>query len=74
VRKHKNMDNGEVEEATEEDRLEKPITIDGITAPWVIDHFIAGKQALRVSYESIEYNKPVPDSLFTKPATIKGLK
>jgi hypothetical protein len=74
LRKHKNVDNGEVEEATEEDRLEKPITIDGITAPWVIDHFIAGKQTLRVSYESIEYNKPVPDSLFTKPATIKGLK
>ncbi|MDQ2854807.1 MAG: hypothetical protein M3R68_00640 [Acidobacteriota bacterium] len=74
MRKHKNLDNGEVEEALEEDRLEKPITIDGITAPFVIDHFIAGKQTLRVSYESIEYNKPVPDSLFAKPASIKGLK
>jgi len=58
----------------EEDRLEKPITIDGVTAPWVIDHFVAGKQISRITYESIEYNKPVPDSLFTKPATIKGLK
>jgi len=73
-RKRKNMDNGELEEALEEDRLQKPITIDGITAPWVIDHFIAGKQSSRISYDSIEYNKPVPDSLFTKPATLKGLK
>jgi len=74
MRKHKNMDSGEMEETIEEDRLEKPITIDGITAPWVIDHFISGKQTSRINYESIEYNKPVPDSLFTKPASIKGLK
>ena len=73
-RKRKNADSGELEEAIEEDRLAKPITIDGVTAPWVIDHYIAGKQTSRISYESIEYNKPIPDSLFTKPATIKGLK
>jgi hypothetical protein len=74
LRKRKNFDSGEIEEATEEDRLAKPITIDGITAPWVIDHFIAGKQSSRITYESIEYNRPISDSLFTKPATIKGLK
>lgn len=74
LRKHKNMDNGEIEEFMEEDRLAKPISIEGITAPWVIDHFVSGKQTSRINYESIEYNKPVPDSLFVKPATIKGLK
>ena len=74
MKKRKNFDTGELEEALEEDRLLKPIVIDGVTAPWVIDHFIAGKQSHRVAYEAIEYNKPVPDSLFTKPATIKGLK
>ena len=74
LRKRKNPDSGEVEETNEEDRLAKPINIDGITAPWVIDHYIAGKQTSRINYESIEYNKPVPDSLFAKPATIKGLK
>ena len=74
MRKHKNMDSGEMEEALEEDRLAKPISIDGVTAPWVIDHFIAGRQTSRTNYESIEYNKPVPDSLFAKPATIKGIK
>jgi hypothetical protein len=74
VRSHKNIDSGQMEEMTEEDRLEGPITINGITAPWVLDHFIAGKQTLRINYESLEYNRPIADSLFTKPASIKGLK
>ena len=74
LRKRKNFDSGEMEEMTEEDRLLKFITIDAVTAPWVIDHFISGKQSSRINYESIEYNRPLPDSLFTKPVTIKGLK
>ena len=67
-------DSSETEEITEEDRLAKPIIIDGVTAPWVIDHFINGIQTSRVNYESIEYNRPLPDALFVKPANIKGLK
>ena len=74
VRKHKNFDTGEMEEMTEEDRLLKFISIDGVTAPWVVDHFISGKQSSRINYESIEYNKPLADSLFVKPTSIKGLK
>lgn len=74
MRKHKNMDTSEMEEGLEEDRLAKPITIDGVTAAWVIDHFIDGKQTSRVAYESIEYNKPVPETLFAKPASIKAVK
>jgi hypothetical protein len=67
-------DSDETEEITEEDRLAKPITVAGVTAPFVIDHFINGTQTSRINYESIEYNQPLPDSLFIKPATIKGLK
>lgn len=67
-------DSNETEEITEEDRLAKPIMIDGVTAPWVIDHFINGTQASRVNYESIEYNRPLADLLFVKPASIKSLK
>jgi hypothetical protein len=67
-------DSDETEEITEEDRLAKPITIDGITAPWVVDHFINGIQTSRVNYESIEYNRPLADLLFVKPANIKSLK
>ena len=70
----KKPDSEETEELTEEDRLLKPITIRGITAPWVIDHFINGQQTSRIGYESVEYNSPIADSLFAKPANIKGLK
>lgn len=70
----KKPDLDETEEVTEEDRLAKPITIGQITAPWVIDHFINGTQTSRVGYESVEYNSPLADSLFAKPANIKSLK
>lgn len=64
----------ETEETSEEDRLAKPITVDGVTAPWVIDHYVNGIQTSRINYESIEYNKPLPDSLFAKPDNVKAIK
>jgi hypothetical protein len=67
-------DSNETEENTEEDRLAKPITITGITAPWVVDHFVNGAQTSRITYESIEYDHPLADALFAKPANIKSLK
>jgi hypothetical protein len=70
----KKPDSEETEELTEEDRLAKPITIGGVTAPWVVDHFINGTQTSRIGYESIEYNSPLADTLFAKPANIKSLK
>lgn len=73
-RTRKKADSDETDELTEEDRLAKPITIGGVTAAWVVDHFINGVQASRINFESIEYNQPVPDSIFVKPPNIKGLK
>jgi hypothetical protein len=70
----KKPDSDETLENTEEDRLAKPITIAGVTAPWVIDHFSNGTQTSRITYESIEYNQSLADTLFAKPANIKGLK
>ena len=70
----KKPDSDETEEIAEEDRLAKPITIAGITAPWVVDHFRNGTQASRIVYESIEYDRPLADTLFAKPANIKSLK
>jgi hypothetical protein len=67
-------DSDETEELSEEDRLAKPITIGGVTAPWVIDHYINGVQTSRINFESIEYNQPISDSVFAKPANIKSLK
>ena len=66
-RTRKKADSDETDELTEEDRLAKPITIGGVTAAWVVDHFINGVQVSRINFESIEYNQPVADSLFVKP-------
>ena len=73
-RKQKNPDTEEMEETTEEDRLFKPISISGVMAPFVIDHFRNGMQTHRINYESIEFNRPLADSLFAKPANIKAIK
>jgi hypothetical protein len=73
-RSRKNPDSGDVEETTEEDRLEKPISIDGVTAPWVIDHFTNGTQITRINYESFQYNQTLADSLFAKPDSVKSIK
>ncbi len=67
-------DSDETEEITEEDWLAKPITNAGVTAPFVIDHYINGKQTSRINYESIEYNRALPDTLFAKPANAKSVK
>lgn len=73
-RKQKNPDTEEMEETTEEDRLFKPISISGVIAPFVIDHFRNGVQTHRINYESIEFNRPLADSLFAKPENIKAIK
>lgn len=73
-REHKDMDSGDVVLMTEEDQLFKFITVDGITAPWVVDHFINGKQTSRINYESVQYNQKFPDNLFSKPADVKSIK
>ena len=67
-------DSDEMENISEEDRLYKPITIDGVVAPYVIDHYRNGTQTSRINYESVEFNKPIADSLFAKPASIKAVK
>lgn len=73
-RMRKNPDTGDEVETTEEDQLLKFISIDGVTAPWVIDHFSDGHQTTRINYESLQYNAPVADALFAKPADVKKIK
>ena len=73
-RERKDMDSGDMVMMTEEDQLFKFITVDGVTAPWVIDHYINGKQTSRINYESVQYNKRLADNLFTKPADVKSIK
>ncbi|HKG45330.1 MAG TPA: hypothetical protein VKB02_01285 [Pyrinomonadaceae bacterium] len=73
-RERKDPDSGDMVEMTEEDHLFKFITVDGVTAPWVVDHFINGKQISRIGYESVQYNQRFPDNLFSKPADVKSIK
>jgi hypothetical protein len=74
VRKQKNRDTEEMEDVKEEDRLHKPITIDGVTSSFIVDHYRNGTQSSRIAYDNVEYNKPIADSLFAKPASIKAIK
>jgi hypothetical protein len=58
----------------EEDRYAQFIDVQGVMAPFIIDHFRNGKQTSRINYNTIEYNKNIPMSVFDKPADIKEAK
>jgi hypothetical protein len=73
-RTRRDPDSGDEVETNEEDQLLKFITVQGITAPWVVDHFINGHQVTRINYEDIKYNQPVDDALFAKPTDVKKIK
>ena len=73
-RTRQKADSDETEEISEEDRLAKFITIQGVTAAWVVDHYINGVQTSRIGFESLVYNQPLADSLFAKPASVKAIK
>jgi hypothetical protein len=73
-RMRKDPDSGDQVETTEEDQLLKFITVQGITAPWVIDHYVNGKQVTRINYESVQYNAPIDEALFAKPTDVKKIK
>lgn len=64
----------ESNEVKEEVRFAQFVDINGVLAPMIIDTYRAGKQTARVNFESVEYNKEIPDSLFAKPATAKEIK
>jgi hypothetical protein len=73
-RKQKNRDTDEEEVIKEEDRLHKQISLEGILTPLIIDHYRNGTQTSRIGYETVEFNKPIADSFFAKPANFKALK
>ncbi len=66
--------NADGEDVKEEDRYAQFVETGGIRAPYIIDHLTDGKPSSRINYESIEFNKPIPDSIFAKPANIKDAK
>ena len=64
----------EEKEVTEEDRYLRFINFGGVNAPVIVDHYRDGVQTSRVLYDSVEYNRPLADELFAKPATVKAIK
>ncbi|QYU67615.1 hypothetical protein J4558_22340 [Leptolyngbya sp. 15MV] len=66
--------NADGEEITEEDRYAQFVEVGGIRSPFIIDRFTAGKHSSRINFQSIEYNKRIPDSIFVKPSNPKDLK
>jgi hypothetical protein len=66
--------NAEGETVEEEDRYAQFQQMGGVRVPFIIDHYRAGVQSSRVNYEAVEFNRPIPDSLFAKPADVKSIK
>lgn len=66
--------NADGTETREEDRFAQFVENNGIYAPYIIDRYRDGKQISRVNYESIQYNTPVPETLFAKPTDVKKIK
>jgi hypothetical protein len=58
----------------EEDHYAQFVEVQGIKTPFIVDHFSGGVQTSRINYETIEFNKSVSDSIFTKPTNPKELK
>lgn len=66
--------NADGEETVEEDRYAQFVDNGGIRSPFIVDRFTNGKHTSRINYQSVEFNKTVSDSIFTKPANAKDAK
>jgi outer membrane lipoprotein-sorting protein len=62
------------DEIKEEDRYAQFIDTGGIKTPFIIDRWTDGKHSSRINYETIEFNRNVPDSIFAKPSNPKDAK
>lgn len=66
--------NADNQAITEETRYSRFIVYQGILFPTIVDRFTDNKHIFRVAYESVEFNKSVPDNIFDKPENPKKLK
>ena len=66
--------NASGEDLKEEDRYAQFVQIQGVHAPFVVDHFVNDQHASRINYISVEFNKNISDSIFNKPSDPKELK
>lgn len=66
--------NADGEDVTKEDRYALFVEVQGIKTPFIIDYFENNQQKSRVNYETVEFNRAVPDSIFVQPKSAKDLK
>lgn len=66
--------NADNEEIKEEDRYAQFVDVGGIKTPFIIDRFTGGVQSSRINYQTIDYNKSIPEEIFTKPSNPKEMK
>ncbi len=66
-----NADNEEIKEV---DRYAQFVEVGGIKTPFIIDRFTGGVQSSRINYQTVEYNKSIPEEIFTKPSSAKEVK
>lgn len=59
---------------TEENRYGRYITSGGILYPSVVDRYTNDVHIYRATYESMEFNKRIPDEIFVKPDDPKKLR
>jgi hypothetical protein len=71
IYKHKNADG---EDIVEEDRYAQFVEFNGIKTPMIVDRFTNGKPTSRINYITVEFDRPVPDSIFAKPDSPKRAK
>jgi hypothetical protein len=64
----------EEKEVTEEDRIERYITLGGVQVPFTLDHYRDGDKTSRINYDTVEFNPTIPDSIFAKPTNVKLIK
>jgi hypothetical protein len=69
-----NRMNTENQAIKEETRYARYTNYQGIMMPSIVDHFTDGKHVYRVAYETIEFNRSIPDTIFEKPENPKKLR
>ena len=62
------------EQVKDEDRYAQFVDVNGVKVPFIIDHYLDGEAVSRINYESIELNKRIPESVFSKPSSAKEAK
>ena len=65
---------GEEGTVNNEVRYYRWIDFSGIKIPTIQDTYREGKQANRVSFDTVSFNTDLPDKLFAKPSNIKEVK